>query len=38
MEQVGGMGEIKHTHNILLRKPEGNRILGRPRRKWQDWA
>jgi hypothetical protein len=31
------MGEKrKNTHMILLGKPEGNRPLGRPRRRWVD--
>jgi hypothetical protein len=24
------------TYNILFGKPEGNRPLGRPRRRWED--
>ena len=23
-------------HKILVGKPEGNRLLGRPRRRWED--
>jgi len=38
MLHAGGMGEIKYAHNILLGKPRGNKILGRPRRKWQGWV
>jgi hypothetical protein len=25
------MGETRHAHKILVRKPEGKRALGRPR-------
>jgi hypothetical protein len=28
------MGEKKNAYRILVRKPEGKRPLGRPRRKW----
>jgi hypothetical protein len=30
------MGEKRNAHRILVRRPEGNRTLGRPRRRWQD--
>jgi hypothetical protein len=30
------MGEVKGAYNILVRKPEGRRSLGRPRRRWED--
>jgi hypothetical protein len=26
----------KNKHRILVRKPEGKRPLGRPRRRWED--
>jgi hypothetical protein len=28
------MGEKGNVYNLLVGKPEGNRPLGRPRRKW----
>jgi hypothetical protein len=33
---VARMGEMRSTYSILIRKPEGKRPLGRPRRKWED--
>ena len=30
------MGEGRGVHWILVRKPEGKRPLGRPRRRWED--
>jgi hypothetical protein len=33
---VARMGEKRNAYNILLGKPEGNRPLGRPRRRWED--
>jgi hypothetical protein len=30
------MGEKRNTYRILVRKPEGMRLLGRPRRRWMD--
>jgi hypothetical protein len=30
------MGEDRGVHRVLVRKPEGKRSLGRPRRKWED--
>jgi hypothetical protein len=30
------MGEKRNACRILVRKPEGNRPLGRPRRRWVD--
>ena len=30
------MGEGRGMHRILVGKPEGKRLLGRPRRKWED--
>jgi hypothetical protein len=33
---VTGMGEKLNAYRILVGKPEGNRPLGRPRRRWVD--
>ena len=30
------MGEGRSIHRVLVGKPEGNRPLGRPRRRWED--
>jgi hypothetical protein len=30
------MGEKKNAYRILMRKPGGKRLLGRPRRRWVD--
>jgi hypothetical protein len=30
------MGEMGNANDILVRKPEGKRQLGRPRRRWED--
>ena len=30
------MGEIRGVSRVLVGKPEGNRSLGRPRRRWED--
>ena len=30
------MGEGRVMHMVLVRKPEGKRPLGRPRRRWED--
>jgi hypothetical protein len=30
------MGEERGVHRVLVRKPEGKRPLGRPRRRWED--
>jgi len=30
------MGERRGVYRVLVRKPEGKRPLGRPRRKWED--
>ena len=29
------MGEGRGVHRVLVRKPEGKRPLGRPRRRWK---
>jgi hypothetical protein len=33
---VAGMGEERKLYKVLVGKPEGNRPLGRPRRRWED--
>jgi hypothetical protein len=33
---VARMGEGRGTYRILVRRPEGRRPLGRPRRRWED--
>jgi hypothetical protein len=33
---VARMGEDRGVHRLLVRKPEGKRPLGRPRRRWED--
>ena len=33
---VSRMGEDRGVHRVLVGKPEGNRPLGRPRRRWVD--
>jgi len=33
---VACMGERRGVYGVLVRKPEGKRPLGRPRRKWDD--
>jgi hypothetical protein len=30
------MGEGRGAHRVLVGKPEGRRLLGRPRRRWKD--
>ena len=30
------MGEGRGVHRVLVGKPERKRLLGRPRRKWED--
>ena len=30
------MGEERGAYRVLLRKPEGKRPMGRPRRRWVD--
>jgi hypothetical protein len=31
------MGEMRNGYNILVRKPEGKRPLGRPRHRWDNF-
>jgi len=33
---VARMGEEMGVYRVLLGKPEGRRLLGRPRRRWVD--
>jgi hypothetical protein len=33
---VARMGEVRGACNILVWKPEGRRLLGRPKRRWED--
>jgi hypothetical protein len=33
---VKGMGEKWNEYRLVVRKPEGKRQLGRPRRRWVD--
>jgi hypothetical protein len=33
---VARMGEKRNAYRVLMRKPEGKRPLGRPRRGWVD--
>jgi hypothetical protein len=33
---VAGMGAKRNAYSILVGKPEGKRLLGRPRRRWVD--
>jgi hypothetical protein len=35
-EHVARTGERKGVYRVVVRKPEGNRPLGRPRRRWED--
>jgi hypothetical protein len=30
------MGETRNAYRILVGKPEGKRLLGKPRRRWVD--
>jgi hypothetical protein len=30
------MGEKSNVYRLLVGKPEGKRLLGRPRRRWKD--
>ena len=33
---VARMGEERRVYRVLVEKPEGRRLLGRPRRRWAD--
>jgi hypothetical protein len=33
---VARMGEKRNVHKLLVGKPEGKRLLGRPKRSWVD--
>jgi hypothetical protein len=33
---VAHMGEVRGAYSVLVRRPEGRRPLGRPRRRWKD--
>jgi len=33
---VARMGERRVVYKVLVEKPEGKRLLGRPRRRWED--
>jgi hypothetical protein len=33
---VARMWEVRGAYNILVRRPEGRKPLGRPRRRWKD--
>jgi len=33
---VARMGEDRGVHRVLVEKPEGQRPLGRPTRRWED--
>jgi hypothetical protein len=35
-EHVARMGEGRGVYRVLVRRPEGKRHLGRPRRRWED--
>jgi hypothetical protein len=35
-DHVASMGDMRKTYNILVGKPEGNKSLGRPRRRWKN--
>jgi hypothetical protein len=30
------VGEERKVYRVLVEKPEGKRLLGRPRRRWED--
>ena len=32
----GAYGEDRGVHRVFVGKPEGKRLLGRPRRRWED--
>jgi len=36
MGHVAHMGERRGAHRVLMGIPEGKRLLGRPRHRWED--
>jgi hypothetical protein len=36
VRQVTCLGEKRDIYRVLVGKPEENRLLGRPRRRWED--
>ena len=36
MGNVACMGERRGAYRVLVGKPKGKRLLGRPRRRWED--
>jgi hypothetical protein len=36
LKRVNSLKEERGVHEVLVRKPEGKRPLGRPRRRWED--
>jgi hypothetical protein len=36
VEHVACMGERRGVYRVLVEKPEGKRLLGRPRHRWED--
>jgi hypothetical protein len=30
------MGEMRNAYNVLVRKSEGNRLVRRPKHRWED--
>ena len=36
VEHVTGMGERRGVYRVLVGKPEGKRLRGRPRYRWED--
>jgi hypothetical protein len=35
-EHVAGIEAMRNAYKLLVRKPEGNKLLERPRRRWED--
>jgi hypothetical protein len=35
-EHVARIGEKRNAYRLLVRKPEGKRLLGRPKHRWVD--
>jgi hypothetical protein len=33
---IAGIGERRGVYRVLVGKPEGKRLLGRPRHRWKD--